>query len=567
MLPRVLSTSGRLFVVLMVCHSTVATGQVGGQFGNPVSSPYSPAPALTPVPNPSFNVPSPNSFGVTAPSFSTIPAPGSFTGQTGAVLGGAVRSFDPYAIPRGMVSGGPSTLAPGVGFSGPSFGPSIPQQFTAPPSNIWSGQIPAFGNSISGNLPRNSIPGGITGVPGQFSPGTLPRNAGQFIPPSSLPPNTIAPNQLPPGANIVRPPGMSAPYGQPTGPPFRSAPGVSGTLDPYARGGFGGGGLGSGQSYQGSGFGQSGFGQSSFGQPGFNQQGGAFGGNSGFGSGGYNYGNDLGYGDGAQPPFQRLFQDTGLRGTYLHGTDNNDLAITEFEASTTAYFANFLGIPNGLRVTPGFTFHWLDGPKFSRAHAPSRLYSAYLDFGLEPQFTPRFGADVAVRVGAYSDFQAFNMDSIRILGSGVGIYQVTPQVALKMGAAYIDRVRIKLLPAAGILWTPNPQTRWDIFFPAAKLANQWRTVNNREVWWYVGAEYGGGSWSIEREENPQRLADDRMDINDIRVYLGVDMWNLNRFYGFGEIGYVFDRELVFNLEPGETTSVGDTFMARLGLSW
>ena len=58
-----------------------------------------------------------------------------------------------------------------------------------------------------------------------------------------------------------------------------------------------------------------------------------------------------------------------------------------------------------------------------------------------------------------------------------------------------------------------------------------------------------------------------MDINDIRVYLGVDLWNSNRFYGFGEIGYVFERELVFNLEPGENTNVGDTFMARMGLSW
>ena len=122
--------------------------------------------------------------------------------------------------------------------------------------------------------------------------------------------------------------------------------------------------------------------------------------------------------------YQRLFQDTGLRGTYLYGKDKDDLAMTEAEASTTAYFANFLGIPNGLRVTPGFAFHWTDGPAAPEtSDVPSRLYSGYLDFGLEPQFTPNFGAELSARVGIFTDFQSFNSDSIRLLGTGVGVYQ------------------------------------------------------------------------------------------------------------------------------------------------
>jgi hypothetical protein len=256
-----------------------------------------------------------------------------------------------------------------------------------------------------------------------------------------------------------------------------------------------------------------------------------------------------------------------LRSTYIYGDsdDPNDLSLTEAEASTTAYFANFLGIQNGLRVTPGFVFHWTGGPQTPAV--PARLYSAYLDFGLQPEFTPTFSAELSARVGVYSDFQKVNSESIRLLATGVGVIKLSPETSLKLGVAYIDRVKIKLLPAAGFLWEPNPQTRWDIFFPAPKLSNYWTTFGNRQVWWYLGGEYGGGSWTIEREQAPSPGAADRLDINDIRAYVGLEWWELNRFYGFAELGYVFERELVYYRVPGDSTSVDNSFMVRGGISW
>ena len=58
-----------------------------------------------------------------------------------------------------------------------------------------------------------------------------------------------------------------------------------------------------------------------------------------------------------------------------------------------------------------------------------------------------------------------------------------------------------------------------------------------------------------------------MDINDIRVILGVEMSNLNRYYGFAEVGYVFDRDLVFFREPGDSIHVDETVMVRAGFAW
>lgn len=451
-------------LLAFIVPALVTVSQAEAQSRVQLPSPYSSAPPLVPV-NP----------GGVGGAYGTVQPPG--FQPPGAVLGGNIQPFDPYALPGNLTR--PSG---GLGF--PQIGPNPGFPGAPAPGNYWPAQPPSA-----------------------LSVGPIPDLAQDGA--------AIAPS-LPP---------VGAPYGQPTTPLSGAHP------DPFFQG-------------------------------------------SPYAAAPQNpYGVDGGYGQAANeavsgPPYQRLFQDTGLRGTYIFGRDKDDLGMTEAEASTTAYLANFLGIPNGLRVSPGFAFHWTDGPAAPEtSDVPGRLYSAYLDFGLEPTFTPRFGAELTARVGLYSDFQSFNADSIRLLGTVVGTYQLNDRLGWKFGAAYIDRVKYKLFPAIGVLWTPNPQTRWDIFFPAPKLSNYWTTVGNQQVWWYVGAEYGGGSWSIEREEQPQQGANERLDINDIRIYAGVEWWNLNRLYGFAEIGYVFDRELVYFRVPGDSINVDDSFMVRAGVSW
>ena len=418
----------------------------------------------------------------TAPPPAVAPMNGLAPTNQGAVLGGNLQPFDPYASPGGLNSG----LTPGLGAS--PFGHTPPGFYSPypPPGPNWQ-------------TPSGAVPYGVTPFPGGDAANVAPA--------------------LPPG-------GIGPAYGQPTSPlqPPSSSMGTpfGGSADPYYRG-------------------------SPYANP-------------------YGPSGATSYSGGTRPPYQRLFQDTGLRATYLFGRRNDDLSMTEVEASTTAFLANFLGVPSGLRVTPGFAFHWTEGPQGPGAsHVPARLYSGYVDVGLEPQINQYVSAELSARVGVYTDFQAFNEDTIRLLGTGVGVIQTTPTVALKLGAAYIDRVDLKLLPAAGILWTPNQQTRWDLLFPAPKLSNYWTSIGNYQVWWYLGAEYGGGSWSIERKTQPPK--NDRIDINDIRIYGGVEWWNLNRCYGFVEIGYVFDRELVFYRVPGDRMKLDDTFMVRGGISW
>ncbi len=274
----------------------------------------------------------------------------------------------------------------------------------------------------------------------------------------------------------------------------------------------------------------------------------------------------------AQPgQYLRLFQDVRLTYTWVNGSDaTNELDTNDVEIATTVNFPNFFHSAAPLQVSPGFVFHFWDGPSTGAgppafpSDLPSRVYSTYLDFGWQPMITPQFGADIDFSAGVYSDFDATNFDSVRFQGTGLFVLGLTPTMALKGGVTYLDRVETKLLPAGGVLWRPNPQTRFDVYFPKPKLAQYLTTIGNTDVWWYLNGEYGGGSWTVSRLGAG---ADRRVDINDIRAGGGFEWTCQTGLRGFVEAAYVFNRELVFASGPISQLDLEDTFMLRGGLTY
>ena len=202
-----------------------------------------------------------------------------------------------------------------------------------------------------------------------------------------------------------------------------------------------------------------------------------------------------------------------------------------------------------------------------RINLPGQLYSAYVNALWQPQLTPQIGADLNLRIGVYSDFDTVTFDSIRFLGRALGVLQITPNSSFKLGVEYLDRVDVKLLPAVGFFWQPDEFTILDLYFPRPRISRYWTTWGNNEIWWHVGGEYGGGSWTIDRIRPPNQGATDQIDINDIRVFVGVDWNRLDRLDGIFEVGYVFDREVVVRNHPLESTELDDTFMIRLGVKY
>jgi hypothetical protein len=273
----------------------------------------------------------------------------------------------------------------------------------------------------------------------------------------------------------------------------------------------------------------------------------------------------------------KLITGASIEHTWLHGEDGRDLEINDTDVSVTAALPIFPNPNHPLLVSPGFALHLWSGPQTmapapGEADLPGQAYDAYLDFTWRPQLGEMLAFEVAFRPGIYSDFDTFNSDSFRLQGRGVAYLRVTPTLQIAAGAAYLDRLDIKLLPVGGVIWTPHERARYEIIFPKPKLARYMFTSwTNTEWWFYATAEYGGGSWTIERAA----LFDDRIDINDIRVALGLEFKPApaidgTRIFGRGftaylEAGYVFEREILYESDMPTEFELPDTFMLRAGL--
>jgi hypothetical protein len=263
---------------------------------------------------------------------------------------------------------------------------------------------------------------------------------------------------------------------------------------------------------------------------------------------------------------QRLIQQIRFEQTYLPRRNIQGLGFYTLELNGTLAFPLFARQPPFF-VTPGFAVNYVDGPS-SGAHAgnpdlPPNLFDAYLDTGWRPVVNQWLSGDLGVRVGVYSDFQEFTKHSIRIISRGLGIVTLSPKWQIAAGVVYLDRNKIKILPAGGVIWTPNPDIRWEMLFPRPKLAGRWTNIRNTELWIYVSGEYGGGAWTIRRADG----AINSIDYNDIRVNLGLETHGINRLRMWAEVGFVWNRKLEYFYTATPNIPINDTVMLRGGVAY
>lgn len=266
---------------------------------------------------------------------------------------------------------------------------------------------------------------------------------------------------------------------------------------------------------------------------------------------------------------QRLRQRILFESTWLAGSGGSELGVTDLELNGTFFFPFFGGrLP--FFITPGFAVHYWNGPdsdSFTSVpppELPPRTYDAYLDAAIKPVITNWLSADLGARVGLYTDFESVESNAIRVIARGIGIITISPTTQIVLGVVYLDRLTIKLLPAFGLIWMPNPDARFDIIFPQPKLSYRMTTYGTTEWWWYVGGELGGGSWHFQRADGQ----DDAYDYNDLRLILGLEWKNqsLPGVTGYFEVGYAFNREIEYiGVNPGFDPD--DTVMLRAGVTF
>jgi hypothetical protein len=287
------------------------------------------------------------------------------------------------------------------------------------------------------------------------------------------------------------------------------------------------------------------------------------------GSGWFNNGSAPIWNGSSAPEVIRFFQGPRFRHTWIEGDDEpNDVQINDSDVGLMFAVPRFFGSTQPLLLTPSFSSHLWEGPTTPTADLPGSAYSAFLDIGWQTDPVRTFGLESGIRVGVFTDYDTFNSESFRIAGKLVGRVRLTPNAVGRAGVYWLDRNRIKLLPAAGLTWTPNPDTRFDLFFPEPKLSHYLATLGRMDMWWYVTGYYGGGAWTITRADSTE----DSIDINDIRVMLGLE-FGQNQYVRFGqrsafvEAGYSFNRELIYRIRPQDNLDIENSFILRAGIGY
>ncbi len=265
----------------------------------------------------------------------------------------------------------------------------------------------------------------------------------------------------------------------------------------------------------------------------------------------------------------RFFQGPRFRHSWIANDDSpNSVEINDSDVSLAFAIPRFFGSTQPLYLLPSYSSHLWEGPSNGTADLPGAAYSAFLDVGWQTDPIRTFGLETGIRLGVFTDYQTFNDDSFRILGKLIGNVRLTPTATGKLGVYWIDRNRIKLVPAGGIIWTPNPDTKFDLFFPEPKLSHYLTTFGRTDAWWYATGYFGGGTWSITRADDTE----DSIDINDLRVMLGMefgrnDALRAGQRLAFVEAGYAFQREIIYRIRPQDNLDLENSFVLRAGIGY
>jgi|GEM_PF-2790566 len=237
-------------------------------------------------------------------------------------------------------------------------------------------------------------------------------------------------------------------------------------------------------------------------------------------------------------------------------SSSQGLGITSFDLRGTLKFGRW----PFLFVTPRAGLHSLSGP--STPDLPAQLYDFSLDTTVYLPLNDRWTVQLSAAPSVFSDFQA-SKNAFRMVGRGLVFYRWSPELQLAGGFLYLGRKDIVALPAAGFIYTPNDDLKYDIIFPKPRIGYRYTHNEVRERWVYTTGELGGGSWAVQRTSG----ADDVATIRDYQLLMGIEHKQPNALNWQIEAGYVFSRKLEYLSSPGVYTQFPSTAVLRVIMSF
>ncbi|MBN2581249.1 MAG: hypothetical protein JXB10_19870 [Pirellulales bacterium] len=253
-----------------------------------------------------------------------------------------------------------------------------------------------------------------------------------------------------------------------------------------------------------------------------------------------------------------FFQKALFYGTYLPGGGERGFGQNDLQAELiTALPCPTVKSP--LVMTSGFAGHYLDGPQ--GVDLPPRLYEAYMQFRWMAQVTPQLGLDFALTPGVWSDFEQSSGKAFRMPGHGAAAWTYNEHVKLVLGAAYLARPDVDVIPIGGIIWMPSDDVKYELLFPYPRIARRLLVEQlgdcEIETWAYFKVEFLGDAWAI-------RLDDDTNDVvllRDWRFILGIERTEIRGLGVRLEVGYVLGRHIQFSGSQPDFDPT-DTFLLR-----
>ena len=249
-----------------------------------------------------------------------------------------------------------------------------------------------------------------------------------------------------------------------------------------------------------------------------------------------------------------VFQKWAWRATHIVRQGNDDLGITDLE-TWVVFGLPFPTRDNPLLITPGYAARLLNGP--DGVDLPGTLYDVYLQLRWLGNINDCWGYDLVFTPGVYTDFETDSDDAWRYTGRAVLTYQWSTATQIFFGVGYFDREDVSALPIGGLIYTPCDDVRWELIFPRPRYAKRYYAACDREDWWYVVGEFGGGSWAIQRTGG----IDDVVTLRDYRLMIGKEVKLNGGARRSIEAGYVFGREIEYRSALPDIT-LDDSFILR-----
>ena len=202
----------------------------------------------------------------------------------------------------------------------------------------------------------------------------------------------------------------------------------------------------------------------------------------------------------------------------------------------------------------------------------SPLAGSVYSFGLDLRLvTPSYGPytfELDFNPSINTDFESgISSDAWSFDGRGALFFRASPQYLVVLGAMFWDRVDDRVLPYAGVVFTPNQYVEIRALFPRAEASMFLGTPWGLPQWIYIAGEYHIEAYqvAVTTLDDPA-VRENRIQIEDWRLMLGVRS-EQNMMTSFLEAGWVFGRDVEFLRKATPGFDVSSGFIARFGVRY